>query len=336
LPRHHPRNLSKDHHLHATFRRAAFTLIELLVVVAIIALLISLLLPALSGAREVARLAVCSSNVHQLALAANTHANDYKGQYSTGPFDDRSNRGYGPLHKSGWVADYVLGEYAKVGQVLCPSSPSRASQSLSLARLEAIDPDRPNTAAGVSKLLTDGFNTNYCQSWFMAFTAPKNYANTSADMKNPANVVGPLNERFIGAQAQPERVPLFGDGTTQFSQSDDIVSTLEGQIRGSKTVTDGPTTAFFPGQGARFGRQNYTDLGPAHGKGGYIAGLAGHDRVYGTICFADGHAETFTERVQDRQWGHESATVSGISTIRYHELEGRVFGGWLNKPGLPF
>jgi len=53
-----------------------FTLIELLVVVAIIALLISILLPALGRAKENARGTVCKSNLHQLALATNYYAQD--------------------------------------------------------------------------------------------------------------------------------------------------------------------------------------------------------------------------------------------------------------------
>lgn len=53
-----------------------FTLIELLVVVSIIALLVSILLPALGKAREQARSVVCSSNQHQIGLGVLFYAED--------------------------------------------------------------------------------------------------------------------------------------------------------------------------------------------------------------------------------------------------------------------
>ena len=75
----------------------AFTLIELLVVVAIIALLISILLPSLREAREQARVAKCSANMKSLMTAAALYETDAKGRvdypwalpwdYSAGGFD---------------------------------------------------------------------------------------------------------------------------------------------------------------------------------------------------------------------------------------------------------
>src|SRR5436190_4890447 len=60
-------------------RKSAFTLVELLVVIGIIAVLIAILLPALSKARSSSAEVVCQSNLRQFALGISMYADSNKG-----------------------------------------------------------------------------------------------------------------------------------------------------------------------------------------------------------------------------------------------------------------
>ncbi len=98
----------------------SFTLIELLVVIAIISVLVAILLPALSSARETARTIKCGANMHTIYLACLAYSNDYNGQWP---------RAYAYDNGYIWWLSFIYPNYfgAIIGVspkgVYCPSSP---------------------------------------------------------------------------------------------------------------------------------------------------------------------------------------------------------------------
>jgi prepilin-type N-terminal cleavage/methylation domain-containing protein len=76
--------------------RTGFTLIELLVVIAIIAILASMLLPALARAKEQARRSQCKSNMHQFGLTVFMYAHDNNDSFPAALRDDN-------IYHVGWI-----------------------------------------------------------------------------------------------------------------------------------------------------------------------------------------------------------------------------------------
>ena len=62
-------------------KRKGFTLVELLVVIAIIALLMGILMPALSKVRQIANRLVCGTNLSGIGKAMMVYANEYDDEF---------------------------------------------------------------------------------------------------------------------------------------------------------------------------------------------------------------------------------------------------------------
>ncbi len=142
----------------------AFTLIELLVVVAIIALLISILLPALHNARNSAKDAVCGSNLRQLGLATEYYVRDN---------DSRLPYILGRVQGNGWTfyqyhQIFNFWKYVKELDLFrCP----RAHGVNAVAQLE----DRPNYNTHYTVLKSDDrYMKAYFEGWWVGIDPTAN------------------------------------------------------------------------------------------------------------------------------------------------------------------
>jgi prepilin-type N-terminal cleavage/methylation domain-containing protein/prepilin-type processing-associated H-X9-DG protein len=108
-------------------RRGAFTLIEMLVVIAIIALIASMIIPAVNSGLSRAKSASCRSNLRQLGLGFQMYASDYQGRI---PFQQKDSGTTWHVEVAPYLEGFTNADFYDLAQVdsrppgvfACPSS----------------------------------------------------------------------------------------------------------------------------------------------------------------------------------------------------------------------
>lgn len=195
-----------------------FTLVELLVVIAIIAILTSLLLPALSKAKESVRAVQCAGNMRNLSLAFNCYLNDYDSFYPNWQWQTAL---------TSFIPNAEGKNVLPVG--LCPSAPLTAPA---------------NSAYPGAQLLSHYvYNGVYYDSQEFFSCYGKNYCVSQSAVKSPSTKVMLLEAWF----------PPNSGGVVWGSNRIYVFSTIVHSNGGNFLFSDGHVERIFIPGGTAFG-----------------------------------------------------------------------------------